>query len=1485
MSLQKQRLIVVLGMHRSGTSVVTRGLQVMGVQLGEQLLEPIPSVNAKGFWEDRDIYLLNVEMLAQFNQEWFHLAVLTPTDVQALHQAGYFLRAVEILQQKTRDIPVFGFKDPRMAKLLPFWKAVFDHLHFDVSYILVIRHPLSVAKSLAKRDHFPQQQSHLIWLTYVFSSLKDSQNTQRVIINFDALMLSPEQQLSRLAKFLRLEIDARELQHYTSEFVEPGLRHTIYEECDLQSDPTCPPIVSELYSQLSEVAQDNISLEDTRLQNKIALWADEFERLSPTIALLDSLVSDNKTTHKTLAEKNEQLTTLTQDKLGHERQIASLKQDLSKLDNAMAEYQQQSQHDGQSITHYQGELAALTQKLFNIIDDLGLNADHQQWVVIKPFKFYQQCLWIRPSIFMKRKFPWLQRSLYSYLPISLQSIQNFKAVLSCYYPSLSANKQKPAKHSREYVDITTDKPLSTKVAKVICFYLPQLHTIPENDQWWGKGFTEWSSVRTAEPQFVNHYQPHIPDELGYYNLLNSNIQARQVELAKLYGIEGFCFYFYWFAGKRLLETPVKNYLANASLDLPFCLCWANESWNRGWDGYANDILIEQQHSAEDDIAFIQHISTYMRDDRYIRISGKPLLLVYRPGVLPTVKETTERWREWCRNNGLGEIYLAYVQSFESMAPEQMGFDATIEFPPNITTPTDITDSVTPLREDFACTIYDWQRLAERSKHYTLPDYPLFRGVCPSWDNTARRKNSSTVFLNSKPSLFQRWLKNALTDTVHRFENPDERLVFVNAWNEWAEGAHLEPDRQYGYAWLQATRDALLQAEAEIPRRKIILVVHDAHPHGAQYLSLYIAKTLASELGFKVDLILLGDGELSGQFSRWAKVHSLSGCDAHGTEAQNLALKLANSGHSAAIVNTTVSGLFLKTLHQAGLRCVALIHELNGIIKDNKLENHALAITEYADTIVFPNNQVGHSFGSIASVPDKKRAIRAQGLYKKNIFIGQNTTARRELRQRLGLADNARIILGVGYMDLRKGIDRFVEAGILLTKSQDNLFFVWVGHWDMQLQPAIEQRIAAAKLQNQFIFTGRKDDTDMYYAGADVYALSSREDPFPSVVLESLEVSVPVVGFHNSGGFDTLLLRNCGLLVEKDNTAAFANAIQALLDNPDRAHRLGQTGAAIIRQDFSFRHYLFDLLDFARLAIKRVSVIVPNYNYAHYLKQRLQSIIKQSYPVFELIILDDASTDNSIEVIEQALAETTIDYQLVENQQNSGSVFKQWQRGIQLARGDYIWICEADDIAEHEFIERSMKLFDDPQVVISYSQSSQIDHRGHKIASNYLDYTNDICPQKWLKDYICNGSEELAKAQAIKNTIPNVSAVIFCKSTLASVMCECADTLFKLRIAGDWLIYAHMLQQGKVGFIADALNAHRRHQSSVTASSSSNARHLAEIIFMQDYVARASQLDSHVLQQAEDYAKKIYQQFELDSRYLDMPRQNKAIKQALDALSV
>ena len=349
--------------------------------------------------------------------------------------------------------------------------------------------------------------------------------------------------------------------------------------------------------------------------------------------------------------------------------------------------------------------------------------------------------------------------------------------------------------------------------KLIAFYLPQYHQIPENNEWHGKGFTEWTNVTKALPQFVGHHQPQLPIDVGFYDLTHPDVMVRQVELARQYGIHGFCFHYYWFSGgKRLLERPLFNWLANKDLDFPFCLNWANENWSKLWDGGNRQVLMKQESREEDAEPFFKDILPFLQDPRYIRLDGKPLLIIYRPNLFK--KETflgfTNRLRAAASEHGLDGLYLAMVYSdyFED-DPREWGLDAAVEFPPQriVEHRQYVTDG-NPVNPNFKGYVYSMKEAIESgSLVETNPDFPLFRGIFPGWDNTARKAYSNASVYIQSPETYQIWLSELIKWTREHHEF-DKQFIFINAWNEWAEGAHLEPDSRYGYAYLQATRDAL-----------------------------------------------------------------------------------------------------------------------------------------------------------------------------------------------------------------------------------------------------------------------------------------------------------------------------------------------------------------------------------------------------------------------------------------------------------------------------------------------------------------------------------------------------------------------------------------------------------------------------------------------------------------------------------------------------
>jgi glycosyltransferase involved in cell wall biosynthesis len=361
---------------------------------------------------------------------------------------------------------------------------------------------------------------------------------------------------------------------------------------------------------------------------------------------------------------------------------------------------------------------------------------------------------------------------------------------------------------------------STTVAddlRLIAFYLPQFHPIPENDRWWGEGFTEWTNVRKAVPNFPGHYQPHEAGELGYYDLRDPDIRERQAALAREHGIHGFCYYYYWFNGKRLLERPLDEMLESGKPDFPFCICWANENWTRRWDGREQDVLMAQNYSLDDGRALIRTLIPMLRDPRYIRVNGKPLVLIYKIALIPDAAAMIELWRDECRRAGLEEIYVVAAMTTWHGNPESLGLDAAVEFPPHAHRAEHLNERFAFTNPKFSGWVFAIRSLVGQMMTAPRPGFKLFRGLLPSWDNTARQQDKPSTFVGSSPELFQYWLERAIDQTRLRHRG-DERLIFINAWNEWGEGCHLEPDRRYGRAWLEAVRDARAAPTVPAPRR-------------------------------------------------------------------------------------------------------------------------------------------------------------------------------------------------------------------------------------------------------------------------------------------------------------------------------------------------------------------------------------------------------------------------------------------------------------------------------------------------------------------------------------------------------------------------------------------------------------------------------------------------------------------------------------------
>ncbi|GAB3582486.1 glycoside hydrolase family 99-like domain-containing protein [Calidifontibacter terrae] len=343
--------------------------------------------------------------------------------------------------------------------------------------------------------------------------------------------------------------------------------------------------------------------------------------------------------------------------------------------------------------------------------------------------------------------------------------------------------------------------------RTVAFYLPQFHQIPENDEWWGEGFTEWVNVERAKPLFVGHDHPRKPTDLGKYDLSDGGgIHREQTLLARQYGIDAFCKYFYWFEGHRLLEKPLDIWRNDSSL-LPYCLCWANEPWSRRWDGRSHDVLMPQSYPAGYETGLFDELLPHLRAPHYLRQDGRPILLVHRADLIPKAKEFSARLRALATAAGLPGLYLIASETITDIAPAPLGFDAVAEFPPvgSNTLKNALVPAPPGLEAEFRGRLLSYPRIVARFTQRGKPTFTRHRGVMPRWDNTARRGTSATVYVGDTPELYRQWLSHALAD--EESQRGSDGLVFINAWNEWAEAAYLEPDAATGRSYLEATKAA------------------------------------------------------------------------------------------------------------------------------------------------------------------------------------------------------------------------------------------------------------------------------------------------------------------------------------------------------------------------------------------------------------------------------------------------------------------------------------------------------------------------------------------------------------------------------------------------------------------------------------------------------------------------------------------------------
>jgi glycosyltransferase involved in cell wall biosynthesis len=633
--------------------------------------------------------------------------------------------------------------------------------------------------------------------------------------------------------------------------------------------------------------------------------------------------------------------------------------------------------------------------------------------------------------------------------------------------------------------------------------------------------------------------------------------------------------------------------------------------------------------------------------------------------------------------------------------------------------------------------------------------------------------------------------------------------------------------------------------------KLLLVAHSACRTGAPLCLLELVRQLSQIPDFDCYVVLQQGGELAESFARIAPTLDVSDLIADGVRRDDIPTLILSSFHEfssrgIAVCNTVaVSGFHEACLHHK-IAVLSWVHELPSFIDALGGSVAIDVITAASRKIVVPAEFVRRALiarfdldPSLIKAIYNGQAAKTRGLSR--------TAMRVQVRSELGLPSDARIVLGCGTVDLRKGADLFVNVARkflsdpLAKGLASKTWFLWVGHGDDDgFLRWLTHDTVIGDLEDRIRFVGARAETAPYFLAADVFALTSREDPCPLVNFEAMESGLAVVAFQDAGGAPEVL-GGSGITVPYIDVEAMARSIVTLLTNRRLRTEMGARGQALIRDRFTWARFTDEILDVLRTDFQyrtaqklRVSVIVPNYRHEGYLEERLRSIFRQTLKPYEIIVLDDASPDGSVAVAERVAADSPVPIKIVVNDQNSGSTFRQWTKGLDLATGDLIWLAESDDSCHPEFLERLVPEFYDPEVALGYCQSALIGPRGETLADNFLAHTDDLCPERWRFRYCALGTDEAERALSQKNTIPNASAVVFRRP----VNLDFVDELVKLRFAGDWFFYAMLIRSGKIIYIPDVLNYYRRHEQTVTHQSIREEIHAIETLHVKALIFEA-----------------------------------------------
>lgn len=755
--------------------------------------------------------------------------------------------------------------------------------------------------------------------------------------------------------------------------------------------------------------------------------------------------------------------------------------------------------------------------------------------------------------------------------------------------------------------------------KYIAFYLPQFHPIHENDKWWGKGFTEWRNVVRASPLFKGHYQPRTPADLGFYDLRVKDVQREQARIAMSHGLDGFCYYYYWFDGVRLLNSPIDSLMQSGAPDFPFCICWANENWTRNWDGHNRHILIQQNYSFESNRRFIREIIPILSDPRYISYGGRPLLIVYRILHMDNWAKTAQMWREECRTFGLGEIHLAAVRTnFDTLTdePADYGLDSFVLFPPHEVRNIDRRGDTKELRSDFSGQLYGYADVVSGDlERYKEWDGGLIhRGAMMAWDNTARRLNHARVYTGATPMKFRAWVQGiAEQESSREGASP---LIFVNAWNEWAEGTYLEPDNRFGYAYLETIR-SLSRRAAQAPQVGDGAEVGERLPRHLHLDHVAPGKKLpdlrARLTSWAVSHCEYRQGRLSHANSRQTVLVCAHYVGKHvfGGERSllNVMEALAHNSYDVVAILPSFENeeyvqeiiSLARTVYlipykqwQAGRAadehlvldvCDVIVSEAVDLLYANTIVLHeplvaakrlnvpvVIHVRELIDRDEGLCQQIGLSASQILGAVQRSATgiiANSEATYRlfgdaDNVYLAKNCVSSVPVRSEK--KNGNRLRFGMVSSNIpKKGLDDLIKVARLAGDRGLQVDFINVGPINGYVNKLLSETAVPPNLK----FVGYREGPESALVELDVLlSLSSFAESFGRTVAEALSYGKPVIAYRH-GALDELVVDGeSGFLVPYQDTDAVVDRINYFVENKKSIDFFGHSGRAHIESKYS-----------------------------------------------------------------------------------------------------------------------------------------------------------------------------------------------------------------------------------------------------------------------------------------------------------------------------